>query len=190
MQVETLRFQRAKYLCHIYFLLEPLLGGELYTLYDRHPHWFGDVEFARFYAASTAVAIRDLHKARIVYRDLKPENLLIDHRGRLKVADLGLAKPLPRREVSAPAGTSTASIASRYVPFVSVPRRQGTSTGEVDRRPQEGPREGPQTSRVEVPCTTSPVRLKVHPFLGGAVQGLPYTFRNQFGLRRPPLRHV
>ena len=51
---------------------------------------------ARFYAAEIALGLHYLHSQVIVYRDLKPENLLLDADGHIKITDFGLSK----REVS------------------------------------------------------------------------------------------
>ncbi len=47
-----------------------------------------------FYMAEVAVALEYLHAHEIVYRDLKPENVMIDAEGHVRLADLGLAKRL------------------------------------------------------------------------------------------------
>jgi serine/threonine protein kinase len=49
---------------------------------------------ARLYAAEVLVAFEYLHAHNIVYRDLKPENLLLDGEGHIKVTDFGFAKVL------------------------------------------------------------------------------------------------
>lgn len=47
---------------------------------------------AKFYVAEIILALEYLHSLNIVYRDLKPSNLLIDSQGHIKLADFGLAK--------------------------------------------------------------------------------------------------
>lgn len=67
-------------------LLEACLGGELWTLL-RTQKYFND-ESARFYAACVVEAFDYLHRKHIAYRDLKPENCLLDKRGYLKLVEL------------------------------------------------------------------------------------------------------
>ena len=47
---------------------------------------------AKFYAAEVTLALEYLHSHNIIYRDLKPENLLLDRHGHLKITDFGFAK--------------------------------------------------------------------------------------------------
>lgn len=51
----------------------------------------------RFYAAEIVLAFEHLHSLNIVYRDLKPENLLIDNQGHIKITDFGFAKVVEDR---------------------------------------------------------------------------------------------
>jgi len=75
----------------LYFLLEPALGGELYATYNRKG-FHGSERHAKFYVAGVVFAFEHCHERHIIYRDLKPENLLFNESGHLKVTDMGLAK--------------------------------------------------------------------------------------------------
>jgi len=73
------------------FLLEAALGGELFTTYKKQGLFGSDVH-TRYYIAGVAYALEHMHDRKVIYRDLKPENLLLDHKGLLKLSDLGSAK--------------------------------------------------------------------------------------------------
>lgn len=75
---------------HIYFLLEVLLGGELFKFLRAETQF--PESWSRFFSASVILAFCELHERKIAYRDLKPENLVMDSNGFLKVVDFGLAK--------------------------------------------------------------------------------------------------
>eukprot|EP00928_Gymnodinium_smaydae_P069977 TRINITY_DN53935_c0_g1_i1.p1 TRINITY_DN53935_c0_g1~~TRINITY_DN53935_c0_g1_i1.p1 ORF type:complete len:760 (+),score=204.12 TRINITY_DN53935_c0_g1_i1:63-2282(+) len=78
----------------LFFLLEPALGGELFETYNRED-LHGSVPHAKFYSAGVVLAFEHMHERKVVYRDLKPENLLLNNEGYLKVTDMGLAKVVP-----------------------------------------------------------------------------------------------
>ena len=48
----------------------------------------------RFYIAEVIIALQSIHQENIIYRDLKPENVLIGNKGHIKIADFGFAKRL------------------------------------------------------------------------------------------------
>jgi cGMP-dependent protein kinase len=75
----------------IYFYLEPAMGGELYVIYHRKG-FHGSSTHAKYYSASVVMAFEHLHDRHVIYRDLKPENLLLTAEGHLKLTDMGLAK--------------------------------------------------------------------------------------------------
>jgi serine/threonine protein kinase len=79
----------------IYMLLELALGGELFSVLRERNRF--DEPTSRFYASCVCSAFTYLHDRQIVYRDLKPENLLFDAEGYLKVVDFGFAKILQDR---------------------------------------------------------------------------------------------
>jgi serine/threonine protein kinase len=80
---------------NLYMLMEFVIGGELFTQLRKFGRFVN--ETARFYAAEIVLAFAYLHERDIVYRDLKPENLLIDKDGHIKVTDFGFAKVVPDR---------------------------------------------------------------------------------------------
>lgn len=80
-------FQNAE---KLYFCLEFCPGGELFFHLQRVENF--DEEVTRFYSAQMVLALEHLHKHDIIYRDLKPENVLINNDGYIKLTDFGLAK--------------------------------------------------------------------------------------------------
>ena len=74
----------------LYIVLEYCSGGELFFHLSRFRKFPEHV--ARFYAAELALAIEFLHGQGVIYRDMKPENVLLDSEGHVKLGDFGLAK--------------------------------------------------------------------------------------------------
>jgi serine/threonine protein kinase len=70
--------------------MEFVAGGELFTYLRTINNLSSDN--ARYYASQVTLMFEYLHKLNIIYRDLKPENLLIDENGNLKLTDFGFAK--------------------------------------------------------------------------------------------------
>ncbi len=74
----------------LFLVLDYCAGGELFfhlSRYQRFPE-----RWTRFYAAELLLALAHLHSKGIIYRDLKPENVLLDSEGHVKLGDFGLAK--------------------------------------------------------------------------------------------------
>jgi len=67
-----------------------LNGGELFT-YLRKEGRFAEQK-AKIYCAEIIEAISCLHESDIIYRDLKPENVLLDAEGHIRICDFGLSK--------------------------------------------------------------------------------------------------
>ncbi|KAH9729301.1 AGC kinase family protein [Citrus sinensis] len=76
----------------LYLIMEYLPGGDMMTLLMRKDTLTEDE--ARFYVAETVLAIESIHKHHYIHRDIKPDNLLLDKYGHLRLSDFGLCKPL------------------------------------------------------------------------------------------------
>uniref|UniRef100_A0A2N9EQ46 non-specific serine/threonine protein kinase n=1 Tax=Fagus sylvatica TaxID=28930 RepID=A0A2N9EQ46_FAGSY len=76
----------------LYLIMEYLPGGDMMTLLMRKDTLTEDE--ARFYVAETVLAIESIHKHNYIHRDIKPDNLLLDRYGHLRLSDFGLCKPL------------------------------------------------------------------------------------------------
>lgn len=74
----------------LYFALEYCPGGELFNLLQKRKYFTEDQ--ARFYVVQIVLAIEHLHKSDFIYRDLKPENVLLDSQGYIRITDFGLSK--------------------------------------------------------------------------------------------------
>lgn len=81
-----------------YLVLEFVPGGDLF----RHMSTHGQLSLdeARFYIAEISLALEFLHNIGIVYRDLTPENILLDEQGHIKLTDFGLSKDLKNEKVT------------------------------------------------------------------------------------------
>jgi protein kinase A len=78
----------------LYMLLDYVPGGELFSYLRKFRRF--DEPTARFYAAEIVLVLEFLHEQKdgVAYRDLKPENLLLDAQGHIKLVDFGFAKRL------------------------------------------------------------------------------------------------
>ena len=74
----------------LFFILEYCPGGELFNLLQDRRRLTEPQ--TRFYTSQMILAIAHLHKSNVVYRDLKPENVLINHDGYIKITDFGLSR--------------------------------------------------------------------------------------------------
>jgi serine/threonine protein kinase len=70
-------------------VIDLMMGGDLKYWLSQHK-CFG-FEASRYYAARTLLGLKALHDRDFVYRDVKPENMLVDEHGRVRLSDLGLA---------------------------------------------------------------------------------------------------
>jgi serine/threonine kinase 38 len=76
----------------LYLVMEYLPGGDMMTLLMRRDTL--TEEETRFYIAQTILALERVHAANFIHRDIKPDNLLLDRDGHMKLSDFGLCKPV------------------------------------------------------------------------------------------------
>ncbi len=75
---------------HLYMVMEFMPGGDLMSLLIKEDTFSESV--TRFFMAEAAHAISSVHALGYIHRDIKPDNMLLDARGHLKLTDLGLCK--------------------------------------------------------------------------------------------------
>lgn len=74
---------------YVFIVMEYIQGGELFYYIKKYHHFTEDI--VRFFIAEIVLALKHLHEKGILYRDLKPENLLLSSKGHIKLADFGFA---------------------------------------------------------------------------------------------------
>ncbi|OXA55761.1 serine/threonine-protein kinase greatwall [Folsomia candida] len=136
---------------YIYLVMEYCIGGDLKSLLNRMV--FFPLKMVAFYVAEIAVALDFLHKNGVVHRDIKPDNLLLDGRGHIKLTDFGLS----RVELGSMLSLSPGKMRTCFTPgqiaslkanltFSKVQFEAGMNVAEITHR---------------TPCASTPRRLRV-----------------------------
>ncbi|XP_031402221.1 LOW QUALITY PROTEIN: serine/threonine-protein kinase D6PKL2 [Punica granatum] len=101
-----------KWLC---LLTEFCPGGDLHVLRQRQPFKRFEESAVRFYASEVVVALEYLHMMGIIYRDLKPENVLVRSDGHIMLTDFDLS-------LKCDSSTTTAQLISHQFPPAATPK--------------------------------------------------------------------
>eukprot|EP00951_Prasinocladus_malaysianus_P028740 scaffold263215_cov39-Prasinocladus_malaysianus.AAC.4 len=113
---------------YLYLVMEYLPGGDMMTLLMKK-----DVltEFeTQFYIAQTVLAIDSVHRHNYIHRDIKPDNLLLDQQGHMKLSDFGLCKPIDCSKLPTLMETDETNIGLEGSPVASSASGSGRSQAE------------------------------------------------------------
>ncbi|EGG20039.1 protein serine/threonine kinase [Cavenderia fasciculata] len=129
----------------LYLVMEYLIGGDCASLL-RALGCF-DEQMARMYIAETALCLEYLHKNFVTHRDLKPDNMLIDSKGHIKLTDFGLSKigiiddAIKQAGQQPPSPTTTpipmaTSIRNNHFNFMTDPQQQPPTSQQSQQQVQ------------------------------------------------------
>lgn len=87
---------------HIYIVMELMENGDLFELMRKRRLRINEIQFM---TAQVILALEYLHNNGIIYRDIKPENLMIDNKGHLKLIDFGFSKYIQNERATTVCGS-------------------------------------------------------------------------------------
>eukprot|EP00002_Diphylleia_rotans_P011705 TRINITY_DN2306_c0_g1_i13.p1 TRINITY_DN2306_c0_g1~~TRINITY_DN2306_c0_g1_i13.p1 ORF type:complete len:326 (+),score=54.02 TRINITY_DN2306_c0_g1_i13:55-1032(+) len=103
----------------LFFVISYCAGGEFFRMLQTQPNNRLPEHVVRYYGAEVALALEYLHLMGFVYRDLKPENLLLHSSGHIKVADFDLSKQILPPQALPPAVNHRAKVGKHKATVVS-----------------------------------------------------------------------
>nr|XP_039247827.1 serine/threonine-protein kinase MRCK alpha-like isoform X1 [Styela clava] len=108
---------------NLYLVMDYYVGGDLLTLLSKFEEGLPE-DMARFYIAEMVLAIDSIHKLQYVHRDIKPDNVLLDVNGHIRLADFGSCLRL------LPDGTVQSNIAVGTPDYISPEILQAMEDGK------------------------------------------------------------
>lgn len=114
---------------NLYMAVELCENGDLSEILDQES--LLDEDIAKFLTAELILAMKHMHNKGVIFRDLKPENLLIDSRGHLRLADFGLAKQNEKAKGKKDFRAPSFCGSPAYLPPEMLKRQGVTKSGDV-----------------------------------------------------------
>ncbi|KAK3152753.1 hypothetical protein QOZ80_2BG0163110 [Eleusine coracana subsp. coracana] len=147
-------FETDKFCC---LLMEYCSGGNLHSLRQKQPNKRFTEDAARFYASEVLLALEYLHMLGVVYRDLKPENVLVREEGHIMLSDFDLSlrcsvSPALIRSPSGRVSSSSSSTSHSLVHGCKLPRLLPSSKKSKKKKADNNPPHPPAPTTT---CTTT-----------------------------------
>jgi serine/threonine-protein kinase LATS1/2 len=115
----------------LYLVMEYMPGGDLMNMLIKKDIF--SIEEARFYIAEIILAVEYVHSLGFVHRDIKPDNILLDKDGHIKVTDFGLCTSMVLSTDLSSAVTAKSGVHLEETKRTTTKRRWRT-TGRIERR--------------------------------------------------------
>ena len=159
---------------NLYLVMDFHPGGDLATQLSRWGRLGRDR--ARFYAAEIVEGVEGLHKAGVIYRDLKPENVLIGADGHIVLSDFGLSKEFSSRNRSIGSITPPPTSPGRSHSSTNVPKSRSPHWMSASDDASDLPSRSPSPRWMDERETTTTVCGTAEYLAPEVLQGQPYSY--------------